>query len=651
MMILKNIAILGYSLLLISCGGGFTSGNRTSTLSLPSQKSTTCGSGLTEHNGTCHAKTRSCFITNGTGVETFSGGSYGACVASSCNANFTLHGNVCHANTQDCSISNGSGVQTFSGGSYGVCAASSCNANFTLHGNACHANTQVCSISNGSGVQTFSGGSYGACVASSCSSGFTLHANTCHINTQSCSISNGSGVQTFSGGSYGACVASSCNANFTLHANACHANTQVCSIANGSGVQTFSGGSYGACVASSCNVNFKLANSVCVPEFAVASDSAIKVMQVAYPAYAYAFSATYIGPNQYVSIFDAEGASGAVGQPDYAPAGSMGDSAGAKYGSAYNFGTHSFNQDLLITRSPAAHVTSYHPQTGAALGWDGPSAYMNGGASNPMLIEINGNWAMYWIAVAKDANGGLHNQIMMSWFGTGDSSISNIFGALMRTFQVDGSFGLSWGLHKQSVANTAGPVIAEETNDRLWTEYAPQEGENGLIGQLTTGPDGTVYYYYDDYDYETSKWYLYRRTVRPWLTSMSTPVIIAEQASVIAVNYHVDLKRFVVLQYCNNNAHYEVCVKTFTDANLTGLVSNVNDYQTYGIDIWNDSAMPKWLVSGSTNNVIIQPGIRKNGKGQHFTDSDGQMIVYLPVSKSPVPWDVQGVYAKRVHLN
>jgi hypothetical protein len=606
-----------------------------------------CEPGFTEFQNACFANSKTCTVQNGTGTQSFSNGSYGACITSTCSSGFTLFNNTCFATTQACTIGNVSGTRTFTNGNYGPCFLNSCNAGFTFFENVCHANTQNCSVLNGSGTQSFSNGSYGTCVASNCNSGFTLFNNLCFATTVTCNIGNDTGTKTFLNGSYGACVLNSCNVGFTLFENVCHANSQSCPITNGTGSQSFSNGSYGTCVASSCNTGFVLSGNNCVAALpTIVSNPAVKVMDNTSTGFSYFFSATRIsGASQsYLAVFDAEVYN--------APVGSVGDSTGAKYGSAFNFGTHAGQNDIAISRSNLSSGPTN--SNGAITSWDGPSQYMNGGASNPQLIQIGGNWAFYWLNVKQDAAGNYHHYMLMSWFG--DSFIGNIFGADMRTLQTNDTFDVTTGLVNQPVQN-AGPVFDEAGGPVMNKFGTPNpDATNGLIGSMTTDPDGTVYFYYTDY--ENGRSGIYRRAVRSFLTWMSAPELIADlgagqggMGANINVNYHADLKKYVVIHNCNHDFYYDFCVKLFDTKALTGFNLAADDHTKYGINLPNDPAFPKFVMpDGSMNNVVIQPGIRKNGQGQHFTDQDGQIIIYLPVARSGSAWDIRSVYAKVIEI-
>lgn len=131
----------------------------------------------------------------------------------SCPSGHTFHNSQCYATVQSCSISNGTGAQTFSGGTYGACAATSCNSGYTLASGTCVSNAPVepraCNVGDGSGTQTWNGSSWGGCVVHHCTAGYTLYNNTCYpsyaprMTVSSSKVTSGDSVMvTWDGGIY-----------------------------------------------------------------------------------------------------------------------------------------------------------------------------------------------------------------------------------------------------------------------------------------------------------------------------------------------------------------------------------------------------------------------------------------------------------------
>lgn len=378
------------------------------------------------------------------------------------------------------------------------------------------------------------------------------------------------------------------------------------------------------------------------------SDEALKAMtRGPYPAFAYGFNAMRLDSGQYLSVFDAEDPAAPPGIPGQS------DAIGARYGSAYDFGTHNGGQDLLMSKAPAG------------------SAWMNVQTANPILVRIGGIAAMYFIEAKPVGVGGADQHVMEMFHTYGD--LGNIFGAYLYFPNLAGSFtgapaGFghapsnvapitemeSWGSHN------AGEIVRGHV-----TSIAPAVPPGvSLIGNITTGPDG-VYLYYGDEDgdddgspaHMSTRCKLYRRKISPYLTQMGKPEEVADLgptspiyygATNIRVNYHRDLQKWVAVYFCGNGPSVpldDICVRTFDTG--TGFTLNPSsDRPTYGIGMPFDTNIPN-----VSNHPVGQFGVRTDPEGRMFSDADGQLIVYVPITDVVNAWTLwSDIYAKRVYL-
>lgn len=248
---------------LVSCSAGY---REQSGACVPS-----CPIGENYFDGRCYLPKQNCPIANGVGEQDWTGTGYGSCHVTSCNDGFMSASNACVSrcsNTQvfangqcnprviDCSVSFGSGTQTWTGNSYGACVVTNCQTaqGYVQSGNACVPRCQPsevfsagnclplvknCTVTNGSGIQAWRGADYRACQATACNPGFRLQNGSCVSICRStqfysltgggkclpkvaqCPISNGWGQQTWGGSAYGACEMVGCNAGFHAQGNFC----------------------------------------------------------------------------------------------------------------------------------------------------------------------------------------------------------------------------------------------------------------------------------------------------------------------------------------------------------------------------------------------------------------------------------------------
>jgi hypothetical protein len=257
-------------------------------------------------------------------------------------------------------------------------------------------------------------------------------------------------------------------------------------------------------------------------------------------------------------------------------------------------------------------------------------AYLASFNTTPLLFLINNAWQ--WFIPNLPGYGAGVNQNLSGASPMTDSST----GAMLQT-EFDG-----WAL---------------DQNDNTWKYF----GENGFLGNITQADDGNTYMYYCDYSYSDNHAHLFRRQVMPWLTQMGPRVPVADLGPYMQglthipqVNYHRDLHTYVVAYSCDvGNGTADICVRTFPNMNLPGFdhsTGNFTEASTYGIGIQNDWTLPNQGVSGGVR--FSQFGIRKTPQGQHFSDQDGQVIIYFQAARyaSPLDWIWGDYYEKRVYI-
>ena len=150
--------------------------------------SLTCDNSYHAEGLDCLYDTRSCFIENGTGSQSWTGTEWGSCSLVSCNATYHVESGACFSDTRVCSITNGTGSQSWTGSAWGSCGVTACNATYHIESGACFSDTRVCAITNGSGSQTWTGTTWGSCGVTSCNSSYHIEGGACQLNTQTCSL-------------------------------------------------------------------------------------------------------------------------------------------------------------------------------------------------------------------------------------------------------------------------------------------------------------------------------------------------------------------------------------------------------------------------------------------------------------------------------
>jgi hypothetical protein len=391
------------------------------------------------------------------------------------------------------------------------------------------------------------------------------------------------------------------------------------------------------------------------PRGAVYADDSVKVMDVPFPAFAYALNVTYVAgqANPYMAVFDAE----KWADPSFR----MGDSTGVRYGTAYDFGTHNFQSDYLIARSTVQ------------------SDWMNA-ASNPLTIKIGGLQAFFWTAVKWAGPQEVYEYPMVAFMDAG--YLGNVFAAPMYYHSyLDGWTGVGpntpgYGAMVNHDMSNAYPIFTADAAGNHGYEILKTEfngwaydrndgqykflGENGFLGNITTAADGKPYFYYTDYSYADHHAKLYRREIMPYLTAMGPRVQVADlgwgiQGALYGmnVNYSADLGKYIAVHGCSGSQGSDICVRTFDSMDLPGLglesgMFNIADQ--YGIGIQQDYMLPNY--GGPEGIRWGQIGIRKDPLGRHFSDQDGQVIIYIQPSRAGTGDTIWGdYYAKRVYIN
>ena len=154
----------------------------------------------------CVPDVRACDFVNGTGLETWLGEAFGACLLDSCDAEHHEEDGLCVSDTRTCAVPGGSGTQTFAGGIWTDCVAVSCDAGFHLENGACVSDIRSCAITNGAGIETWTGSEFGPCTVVSCDEGFEISGNGCVASQPSFSgsVTCGSGgLEIGCGGAWG----------------------------------------------------------------------------------------------------------------------------------------------------------------------------------------------------------------------------------------------------------------------------------------------------------------------------------------------------------------------------------------------------------------------------------------------------------------
>lgn len=402
----------------------------------------------------------------------------------------------------------------------------------------------------------------------------------------------------------------------------------------------------------------------------------MRVMDVASDSFAYAFHSIKISgySSPYLAVFDTE-SWGCTGYP-------IGDSMGARYGSAMAFGSRSRGENIVVGRSTEDEWDCEDEPTPS-------SHYLKYGASNPHMIKNpSGNtWVAYWLDV-------LHDSAIPSakrLYGEGDWRHFMMFGMIDANYTHPISSAPFWYYTGDHVTQSywccyfqpasgplvdldmtyAAPISETGTGKYLSSEFTHEDGNltQGLIGSVTSDSEGQYLYYTDIINGNAT---LLRRTIDSSMVSMSSPTVLKtftgdSNGRYILVNYHQTADRYVVLYYCKDDDELytpDVCIQTFEDRDLTGIdLDFENDSETHGLRLIDDPYVPKTGQSG-TQFQLNQFGVRRDEYGRMFNDSVvpcpygtttlcGQVTVYLPmgtnVSSQQSPWG-RHVYAKTVYF-
>ena len=233
----------------------------------------TCSAGYHLEGGVCTSDERACSVTNGTGTETWTGSSYGPCVATACASAYHVEISACASDTRSCSLANATAAtQTWNNATstYGTCIASACATSYHVESGVCTSDTRSCTIPNGTGSQTYAAGSWGTCGVVSCDSAYHAAGNACDTNVISCTLSNATAAtQTWNSvtGAYGTCTATACTAAYHIESGACVSDTRSCSLANATAAtQTWTGSAYGTCTATACTAGYHVESGACASD-------------------------------------------------------------------------------------------------------------------------------------------------------------------------------------------------------------------------------------------------------------------------------------------------------------------------------------------------------------------------------------------------
>lgn len=192
-------------------------------------------------------QTQSCNITDGTATitgvgsrSTSNGGqSWTTCSVTSCNSTYHTENNLtCISNTRSCLVTNGSGVQAWntSNLSWGSCIANACTGIYVPYAGACilpisrACNPQPAnSTVNGTQISNDNGATWQGCTGFTCSPTYTAVGSICSLTNQSRACTSqpaGStgGTETTSNGgqSWSACSGFTCTqSNYAPSGSAC----------------------------------------------------------------------------------------------------------------------------------------------------------------------------------------------------------------------------------------------------------------------------------------------------------------------------------------------------------------------------------------------------------------------------------------------
>lgn len=209
-------------------------------------------------DGSCISNIRDCVVSNGTGVETWTGNGWGSCMVVSCNTGFYKVSNTCMSDTRECVVLNGTGTETWTGSEWGSCTVVSCNTGYHTESDSCMSDTRDCEVLNGTGTETWTGSGWGSCTVVSCNMDYHEESNSCMSDTRDCVMLNGTGAETWTGSGWGDCTLVSCNMGYHEESDSCTSDTRDCVVLNGAGTETWTGSGWGTCIATTCENGYAL---------------------------------------------------------------------------------------------------------------------------------------------------------------------------------------------------------------------------------------------------------------------------------------------------------------------------------------------------------------------------------------------------------
>ena len=144
---------------------------------------TSCTATFHVESGACLSDTRECALPGAIGAtQTWNGSGYSTCTAAACLSTYHFEAGVCVSDTRACGIPNGTGIQSYELGAWGACGVVRCNTGFHLEAAECVSDTRPCPSlppNATAGTQAWAGSDYGSCTISACVADYVVSAGAC----------------------------------------------------------------------------------------------------------------------------------------------------------------------------------------------------------------------------------------------------------------------------------------------------------------------------------------------------------------------------------------------------------------------------------------------------------------------------------------
>lgn len=270
----------------------------------------TCAPGLHLEDGRCVSNSRSCPVTYGTGMQTWSSGGWGMCSPVSCEPEYHLEFGICNSNWRSCVVEEMMGFERWENGIWGACTVVPMDAGVPDDGATLDEDAgrplDAGDITEDGGTSDEDGGrrADGGLIVDAggtgdaanaqpdagdsvdagltpCPSGEHAENENCIPDIDACAEAHGTGTRTWTGTSWGACTLTNCDVDYHLESGDCVSDVRACSNEGQTGAETWSGGVWGTCHIWACGNGSEEGDEECDDGNVNDHDSCLSSCQIA----------------------------------------------------------------------------------------------------------------------------------------------------------------------------------------------------------------------------------------------------------------------------------------------------------------------------------------------------------------------------------